>query len=247
MNKYNKWYTDITARAKTRLVTGYTESHHIIPRSLGGTDDEDNVVKLTAREHFVCHWLLVKMTTGDEHWKMLNALRIMRAENPKHQRYRTKITARVYANLKEEYSVLQSEQRKGGGNGMYGRNHTEEAKRRISKANKGRKQSYEEKEKQKAAMTGRTRGPFNDEWRTNLSKSRQGEKNHRFGVEVSEETRQKISDKAKLRKNSLESNAKRSVALLGGKREKLLCPHCEQSVAVNGYARWHGDRCKLKP
>ena len=72
MNKYTQWYTTITKRAKTRHLKTYTESHHIVPRSLGGSDEPDNLVNLTAREHFVCHWLLVKMTTGQDHHKMQN-------------------------------------------------------------------------------------------------------------------------------------------------------------------------------
>ena len=96
MNKYNQWYSNITERAKNRKLGGYTESHHKHPRSLGGSDEPTNLVKLTAREHFICHWLLVKMTTGQDHHKMLNALRMMRAEKQGQQRYNTKITARVY-------------------------------------------------------------------------------------------------------------------------------------------------------
>lgn len=39
----------------------YFETHHIVPRCLGGNDDRTNLVELTAREHFVCHWLLTKI------------------------------------------------------------------------------------------------------------------------------------------------------------------------------------------
>lgn len=39
----------------------YYESHHIIPKSLGGTNVSSNIVLLTAREHFVAHILLVKI------------------------------------------------------------------------------------------------------------------------------------------------------------------------------------------
>ena len=92
MNKYKQWYSNITDRAKNRNLNSYTESHHIQPRSLGGTDESINLVALTAREHFICHWLLVKMTTGKDRHKMLNALRMMRAEKSGQERYNTKIT-----------------------------------------------------------------------------------------------------------------------------------------------------------
>ena len=42
---------------------GYFENHHIIPRSFGGSDDKDNLVLLTAKEHFICHFLLAKHYT----------------------------------------------------------------------------------------------------------------------------------------------------------------------------------------
>lgn len=74
-NKYSRWYYDIINNAKGRqVVDGYIERHHILPRSLGGTDLTENVVKLTSREHFICHALLVRMTEGSEQYKMANAL-----------------------------------------------------------------------------------------------------------------------------------------------------------------------------
>jgi len=58
---YQRIYNDIVRRGKNRLFEGYTESHHIVPRCMGGTDDLDNLVNLTAEEHYVCHQLLVKI------------------------------------------------------------------------------------------------------------------------------------------------------------------------------------------
>jgi hypothetical protein len=249
MNKYTKWYRNITETAKKRNLDCYTESHHIQPSSLGGLDTPDNLVELTPQEHFICHWLLVKMTTGQDHHKMLNALRMMRAENPNQQRYNTKITARVYAKIKEEYAELQSKKFTGTGNGFYGKSHTEEARKRISEANKGRVQPADEKEKQKAAWAKRRelgikRATISDEARAKFREVNGGENNPRYGVEVSAETRDKISAKAKGRKQSAETIQKKADAIRGSKREKKLCPHCSQLVAVNGYARWHGDNCK---
>lgn len=51
---------------------GY-ELHHILPRSLGGGDTNDNLVKLTYKEHILAHRLLCKFTTGVDRYKMLTA------------------------------------------------------------------------------------------------------------------------------------------------------------------------------
>ena len=136
MNKYKQWYTNITDQARNRTLDTYTESHHIVPRSLGGGDDPTNIVDLTAREHFICHLLLVKMTTGKEHHQMLNALRMMRAEKQGQQRYNTKITARVYESIKQEYSILQSNRFSGNKNPMYGKKRTQEMNDAVSRATK---------------------------------------------------------------------------------------------------------------
>ena len=64
-NKYTKWYYQIIENALTRInINEYTEKHHIIPRSLGGLDDINNIIRLTGKEHFICHWLLTKMISN---------------------------------------------------------------------------------------------------------------------------------------------------------------------------------------
>jgi hypothetical protein len=248
MNKYEKWYTDITDRARNRTVTGYTESHHVIPRSLGGSDDADNLVELTAREHFVCHWLLTKIHTGESRNKMIYALRMMRAEKHGQQRYESKITARVYESIKRDYAVIQSERVSGENNPMYGDKffRSEEGKQRqrdaVSGINNGAKQT-DARKKISESKEGKKREPFSDEWRAKLSAAKQGENNNRYGVEVSEETRAKQRAKALGRKQSAETVQKKADAIRGLKREKRHCPHCDQMIAVNTYARWHGSHC----
>ena len=71
-NKYSKYYFNIidTAKAKTFNDHTYVEKHHVVPRSLGGTNAPDNIVKLTAREHLICHRLLIRMTVGVQKSKM---------------------------------------------------------------------------------------------------------------------------------------------------------------------------------
>ena len=59
----------------------YQEHHHCLPRCLGGSNDSDNIVSLTAREHYIAHLLLVKIYQNDldkqKYYKMLYALECM--------------------------------------------------------------------------------------------------------------------------------------------------------------------------
>lgn len=76
--KYRAWYDLIIDRARNRdIPTCYTEVHHIKPRALGGGDDADNLVRLTFREHFLVHWLLVRICSGDDLRRMRFALNAM--------------------------------------------------------------------------------------------------------------------------------------------------------------------------
>lgn len=76
-NKYSKCYFSIIGNA-TKTQRNYDsqkhEYHHIIPKSLGGTDEENNIVILTFREHYICHALLIRMTRGKDKMKMCFAL-----------------------------------------------------------------------------------------------------------------------------------------------------------------------------
>ena len=217
MNKYTRWYNNITENAKSRTIDGYTERHHIHPRSLGGSDADNNLVNLTAREHFICHWLLTKMHTGEARGKMINALYLMQGKNQYQDRY---INSRVYETLRKEYAQY------------------------ISKLNKGRVQPLDEKVRQIVAITGRKRAPFSEEWKEKMSVKKSGKNNPRYGIIVSDDTKQKMREKALGRTQSEETIKKKADAVRGSKREKKLCPHCNQMIAVNTYPRWHGINCK---
>lgn len=112
-NKYTLKYNQIVTRAATRTLTGYKENHHIVPQSMGGLNEKANMVFLTAREHFICHWLLTKMTTGDDRARMVYALRMMSVTNDRQNRYKTQITARVYETYRKEHAANHSKVMKG--------------------------------------------------------------------------------------------------------------------------------------
>ena len=59
---YQKIYNDLINSARRKILTeDYIERHHIIPRCMGGDNNIENIVNLSAAEHFVAHQLLVKI------------------------------------------------------------------------------------------------------------------------------------------------------------------------------------------
>jgi len=110
---YKLHYEKLIERARNRKLQGYKEEHHIIPRSMGGTDDKDNLVNLTAREHFVAHILLVKIYPKEK--GLINAVNMMcRGQDER------KIHNRMYGWLKERFSKRMSEINQGEANSQFG-------------------------------------------------------------------------------------------------------------------------------
>lgn len=107
---YQKLYIDIIEKAiAAKRVKGneYLERHHIIPKSLGGNNVTTNLVFLTAREHFVCHRILVKITNGRDRSKMIYALWAMANQKNEFQ-HRRVTSSRHYALLKKQFSETHS-------------------------------------------------------------------------------------------------------------------------------------------
>ncbi len=101
---YNKIYYQIIKRGNNRKLEGYIEKHHIIPKCIGGSDDEDNIVELTAREHFLCHMLLCEIYPKE--YKLKHALFLMAIGKNKVIENHYVISSRVYERLRTEYSVM---------------------------------------------------------------------------------------------------------------------------------------------
>lgn len=108
---YKLHYDLLINKAKYRKLKEheYREKHHIIPKSLGGLNDKENLVELTAKEHFVAHHLLFKMAkTQIEKQKMGYAFGMMRRSNRHSQRSKLKMTSRMYENAKKAASIAAS-------------------------------------------------------------------------------------------------------------------------------------------
>ena len=116
----------------------YCEKHHIIPKSEGGTDEQDNLVNLTAREHYIAHLLLMKIYND---WKMKHAFTMMAYGNDGQNR------GRVSSRLFEKYKYQ--------GNGRLGSKHKPETIERIRLAATGRHWTEEQRRKMADYWKGR--------------------------------------------------------------------------------------------
>lgn len=150
-NKYTRWYYNIVTNATFRIPTGYTEKHHIIPKSCGGSNSKENLVKLTPKEHFICHLLLTKMVEGHNRHLMVYAFHGLQAKQGRQNRYSSKleVTAKIYQKLKEELSIIKKSQTpwNKGKTGLQsawnkGISPSEETKQKIREARANQDMSY---------------------------------------------------------------------------------------------------------
>ena len=128
---YLKIYSIIIENAKENIRFrgdgNYYEKHHIIPRCMGGKDNKENLVLLTAREHFICHKLLYKGYKNVP--KLYHAYRMLGTMDSNGKRY--KISSGEYEVIKKLFSKYISELHKG-------RKFTEEHLRKLSENNPNR-------------------------------------------------------------------------------------------------------------
>ena len=107
MNYESNYYDYINYIKNIERDLEYSEKHHIIPRCLGGSDDKENLVILTAREHFLAHYLLTKIYP--DNYKLIDAFRMMGVinENEGQKRY---INSRLYESKKKLFSKARSKE-----------------------------------------------------------------------------------------------------------------------------------------
>lgn len=201
-SKYSKWYFSIISRAKLRNKPEISERHHIVPKSMGGTE----IVYLTPKEHFVCHLLLTKMTSGKNRSKMLWALhRMLFSKSKSMRRYvpssRTYERFRVsfYSQIKGKPFPISDNHRN---NIAYANKLRTKGKTLIEQYGEDRAKQI--REKHSLSKSGKNNGMFGKKHSSNalekisnskLGKNygRVGEKHPCFGKKLSDEHRSRIS------------------------------------------------------
>jgi hypothetical protein len=103
MNYLKIYNTLIESRQNIRDLKKETnyEIHHVLPKCLGGSNEESNLVKLTFREHYIAHWLLIKIYSNEP--KIYYAFFCMLRDSHGNR----KLTSRMIETIKKNYSEFQ--------------------------------------------------------------------------------------------------------------------------------------------
>lgn len=175
---YSRIYNELISRATSRNLEGYGEWHHIIPRSLGGSNEKDNLVLLTPREHFIAHKLLYAINPSSKSMQFAFAMM-------SHTRKNIKVSSKDY----ELGKILISKARKGVPL-------SDSHRKAISDGSKGRRVSED--------TIKLMRKPKTPEHAKNISKAKMGALNPMYNtisptrdVPHSDECRALISERTK--------------------------------------------------
>ena len=155
---------------------------------MGGSNKKENLVALTAKEHYICHVLLTKCTEGF-YLKLMQYALGKFIQSSKYQK--RNFTARQYQRIRESISLART-----------GTTFSDESKKKMSNSaknripwNKGLKgvivHSKESNLKRSNTLKGR---PISEEQKNKISNSKIGKPSGMIGNSHSEETKQKMRE-----------------------------------------------------
>lgn len=236
--KYLRLYIKLIERCKSMTpeeLSGYCEIHHILPRTMKGSNDIENLVNMPIRYHIMAHIIIVESYPEiDGLWYALWWI-TSSGKNEHIQKFRSeglsKISTRLLAKLREDahlkirISCKSIERNEKLSKSLTGREIPKEVREKISKSLKGikRKSPSEEtrlkisnskkgtiilpetREKISKALKGRK---LTEERKKKISIANSGEKNIMWGKHIPTKTKEKIS-------RSLTNNDKTSKKVMG--------------------------------
>jgi len=180
----------------------YYENHHIIPKCLGGTNDKENLILLTAKEHFVCHKLLTFIYKGNR--KIANAFFKMSTIKTKKIIYN--VSSKDYTYARELISLIpMSEEHKKNiaiSNTLKPHYKSEKFKNTMRNCRKNFKHSEETKqkikEKRKLQVSPMKNKYHTKEAKEKMSNIKKGKPSNFKGKHHNEESKKKLSESSKL-------------------------------------------------
>lgn len=178
-NKYRNIYIRLIIKCQNMTdqeLSGYNEKHHILPKCLGGGNEEENLVLMPVRYHIIAHMVLAKAFPEDRGLQIAVFCMFSLGNSERKAEIEKRYSSRLVSEIRAEIAKSTS----GENSPNYGIVRSEEFREKVRQANLGKKANESTKRK--------------------MSEARRGEKNANFGKHLSKETKQKISEKNKGRK-----------------------------------------------
>lgn len=226
---YLKLYNTLIEDARTNPKPDiYKESHHIIPKCLGGDNSKDNLINLTARQHYIAHWILYKIHKTPALVHAWNCMSIIGKEQDSRKQ-----NSHLFEYCKKSRSAELSKQMTGSGNNFYGKTHSLETRQKLSNAAKGKKLSAE---RIKWFTDNVAKAPRTKEHCSKIGRS--GRKMLQ-NVNTLEIIRVEYSD---IRCQSSEWVNPRKLK----PEQQYKCNYCDMVTTASNLSRWHNEKCKRK-
>lgn len=242
-------YMRLIQYAKQHPSEGRVERHHIVPRSMGGSNDKDNLVRLSPRLHFVAHWMLWKAYRNA---KMANAFWTMACCNGERINSKTynivrAVAAKAIADMRRGKTI--SDKHKAIISARQsGRIVSEETRKKISEAGKGRKLSPDVCAKLSEIRKGRV---HSEETKAKMSAAKKGKppntlgKTYKRKTPITAEQRERMSLAQKGKKMSAESKEKKRQAMLGKKLPIEVLNRLKTYWKSEEFRKAHSERMKM--
>jgi len=227
---YLNRYLRLISLAQHQIVDdSYVEIHHILPESMGGLNIDSNLITLSARQHYLAHWMLWKAYGSKE---MTAAFFSMSNQSNSHQIRERRITSRTYDRLRAEFSKhISKSTTELWTNPEYRQKHDARNKTEKTKLlrSKKAKELWKDPIYVSKLLESRTQARLEGKIRTDHSKcSQPGDLNPMKRPEV---------------------RAKNTGDNHYSKREGYVLPsciHCGITASITNIKRWHNDNCKHK-
>lgn len=215
INHYNK----LIDRARNRILDSEYETHHVLPRCMGGNNDNSNLVELTPEEHFVAHQLLVKMYP--DNYKLVFALTMMSGKKTGRS-----VNNKLYGWLRRKHRAAMSM-----------RPVSDKTRQKMSISRTGKQCSEQTKLKISEAQIGKI---ITEEAKVKIRAARKDQI-------ISKESNIKRSVTAKLKgiKPPQTQGPHTPETKLKMNKPPVTCPHCGKEGKGNVMHRFHFDNCKF--
>lgn len=222
LNKYIRFISSINNPNNS-----ITENHHILPKSMGGSDHSSNLISLTPRQHYLAHWMLWKAYKNKE---MTVAFFSMSNRSNQYRKKDFVPNSRIYEKVRIDFlKEMSTSSKKLWGDLDYREKHritNSTEKTHQLRSNKA-KELWKDPEYREKMIASRKNAWA--EGRVNRDHSKCGKKG---SLNVSKRLEVRL-------KNTGDNHYSRRAGYV-----RPSCPHCGKVSTPSNIKRWHGENCK---